>query len=69
MTLHQIIHIKKTYTGLKIQKNVTKMYNNKDWGATFTIDILHSFELKTLIEYCEEEKIWVFIGRDNIYFQ
>lgn len=45
------------------------MYNNKDWGATFTIDILHSFELKTLIEYCEEEKIWVFIGRDNIYFQ
>ena len=69
MTLQQIAYIKATYKGLKLMRSGTKMFTNKDWGATFKIIMLCSSEFEPLMDYIKKEDLLAFIGSGNLYLQ
>lgn len=66
MTLQQIAYIKANFKGLKLMKDLTWMFNNKEWASAFKIELLVTFELERLMNYIRKEDIIAFIGKNGI---
>lgn len=69
MTLQQIAYIKANFKNLRIQKEGTGMFTNKDWASAFEINIICADQLRALMKYCTDNNILFFIGKNGIYFQ
>lgn len=65
MTLQQIAYIKANFKGLKLIKNMTWMFTNKDWAAIFKIEMLYSTEFKPFTDYIEKEDLICWIGKEG----
>ena len=61
--------IKSEFKGLKLNKSVTGMFDNKDWACVFEIKFMNDEEVEKLISYLKFNRLIWFIGRTGVHIQ